>query len=203
MSIDVKAIRDSFAIAKPIMPKVINHFYATLFKDYPEAKPLFKKVDMKKQKKQLAGSLAFAVKNLEDPEKLKKALSDMGKRHVAYGTLPEHYDWVGATLLKTFAHFFGDQWTEELENEWAKVYKFMASTMIKATKPKSAKNSDETLESYSSVAARELLMEALEKELNGEFKKIAAEKAREILKRAIAEEAKKLHRTTKKKAVKS
>ncbi len=129
MALNIKMIRDSFAIAKPIAPQVVNRFYEVLWNDYPESKALFEKVDMKRQKVALANSLVKIVDSLEDPEGLTKYLKDMGARHVGYGAEFAHYDAVGASLLKTFAEFFGRDWTQELENEWRSAYGIIASVM--------------------------------------------------------------------------
>ncbi|OIQ19075.1 MAG: hypothetical protein BM556_07255 [Bacteriovorax sp. MedPE-SWde] len=134
MSLDIKIIRDSFAQAKPIADQVADKFYEFLFADYPAAQPLFENVNMAKQKKQLMGGLSHIVDSLDKPEELTKYLKSSGQRHVKYGTKEEHYPLVGNTLIKTFAHFFGDAWTPELQQQWLWAYEFIANTMIEGAK---------------------------------------------------------------------
>jgi hemoglobin-like flavoprotein len=125
-----KMIKDSFELAKPIATQVVDKFYEFLFQDYPAAKPLFSKVEMEKQKKQLLTSLVFIVTNLENGPVLVDYLKKMGARHVAYGTDAAHYPLVGETLLKTFAFFFKEKWTPELKEQWSLAYGIIAKTML-------------------------------------------------------------------------
>ena len=106
MSLDVNIIKSSFEKAKPIGPKVVHQFYEFLFSDYPDAKSLFERTNMLKQEKTLLNSLVFIVDHLTDEKVLRDYLFKMGQRHTEYGVAESHYDWVGASLLKTFAYFF-------------------------------------------------------------------------------------------------
>lgn len=142
MSLDINIIRESFEVAKPIADQVATKFYENLFSDYPQAKALFESVDMERQKKQLVGGLVKIVDSLDKPEELTKYLKASGKRHVGYGTQEEHYPLVGNTLIKTFAHFFGDQWTQELQDQWVMAYDFIAQTMIEGAKEYTPTNHD-------------------------------------------------------------
>jgi hypothetical protein len=85
---------------------------------------------MESQKKALIGSLVFIVDHLDNNDKLVHYLENMGERHVKYGTETEHYDWVGDSLLSSFAHFFKDAWTPELKNQWATAYGLIVETML-------------------------------------------------------------------------
>ena len=59
-------------------------------------------------------------------------LRDLGRGHRKFGTLAEHYDAVGASLLATFAHFCGDAWDAELEADWRGAYELIAGVMTAA-----------------------------------------------------------------------
>lgn len=129
MSLNVKMIRDSFELAKPIADKIADRFYVNLWGDYPSSKVLFEGVDMAKQKSALVGSLVQVVDNLDQPAKLTTFLKALGGRHNKYGTEEVHYEWVGASLLKTFGEFFGEAWTPALKEQWTEAYQFIAETM--------------------------------------------------------------------------
>ena len=75
-------------------------FYDTLFELDPEVKPLFK-ADIAEQGKKLMTMLDTAITLLDKPDKLIPALQKLGQGHVKYGVKAEHYDTVGAALLKT------------------------------------------------------------------------------------------------------
>lgn len=129
MSLNVPLLKSSFEQAKPLGLKITDKFYEILFTDYPEAKKLFNPERMPQQKQHLLNALVYAVDNLQNTDQLLAALRDMGKRHVKYGVQDAHYDWVGSSLLKTFAFFFKEGWTPELQTEWTKAYTVIASTM--------------------------------------------------------------------------
>lgn len=129
MSLNVGLLRASFEQATPIADKVADKFYELLFADFPAVVPLFAAANMAAQKKALMGSLVFIVDNLENTEKLLDYLHNMGRRHVNHKVEFPHYEAVGATLLKTFAHFFGSAWTSQLHNAWVDAYNLIASAM--------------------------------------------------------------------------
>ena len=129
MSLNVGLLRASFEQATPIADKVADKFYELLFADFPAVVPLFATANMAAQKKALMGSLVYIVDNLENTEKLLDYLRNMGRRHVNYKAEFPHYEAVGATLLKTFAHFFGSAWTPQLHNAWVDAYNLIASVM--------------------------------------------------------------------------
>ena len=129
MTLQVQLLRDSFELAKPIADQISQKFYELLFQDYPQAQGLFQQVDMEKQQKALIRSLVFIVDNLENSDRLVAFLQGMGQRHGKYGVEDEHFEWVGTTLLKTFAYFFKDKWTDDLQQAWADAYGVIANTM--------------------------------------------------------------------------
>lgn len=59
-------------------------------------------------------------------------MQKLGARHVQYGTKPEHYDTVGAALLKTLAIGLDKEFTAAVKKAWTAVYKTLATTMIEA-----------------------------------------------------------------------
>lgn len=130
MSLNVDLIRASFEQAKPLGEKIPQKFYELLHANYPDSKGLFHNTDLEKQGTLLLDSLVFIVDNLENTDVLVDYLKQMGSRHVAYGAKEEHYGWVGDSLLKTFAFFFKEAWTDELNAEWAKAYGIISDTMI-------------------------------------------------------------------------
>lgn len=116
----IKANSDNFAIA----------FYQNLFTDYPELKPLFDNTDMEKQGKKLFYSLVLVVENVRNPELLKKALQELGKRHTKYQVLPNHYSLVGNSLLKTLEYYLGYKWTPEVKQAWNDAYQTISNIML-------------------------------------------------------------------------
>jgi methyl-accepting chemotaxis protein len=119
MGLNVELLEHSFKLVAPKGDALVARFYERLFEKYPSVKPMFAHVSMPEQKKKLLASLVLVTQNLRRPEKLSKALKDMGARHVSYGTQPAHYDAVAENLLAVLAEFAGPAWTPELRTAWA------------------------------------------------------------------------------------
>lgn len=154
MSLNIELIRESFEKAKPIADKVVNKFYEFLWADYPPSKALFNNIDMERQKKQLLNSLVFVVDNVDNTDKLVPYLKKMGARHVDYGTQEEHYPMVASTLIKTFAYFFDDEWTQELEDQWNMALGVVAEQMIAGARESSQQETETTIDFQSKLKER-------------------------------------------------
>ena len=78
----------------------------------------------------LLASLVLVIENIRAVEKLEKPLADMGRRHVGYGTQPEHYPVVRDTLVSVMADMAGDAWNDQLSADWTGALDFVASAML-------------------------------------------------------------------------
>ncbi|NJM10481.1 MAG: flavohemoprotein [Bdellovibrionaceae bacterium] len=190
MALDIKLIRSSFEKARPIGPKVVAKFYEILFSDYPQAKPLFADVNLVKQQKALLNAIVYVVDHLDNEEALHKFLFDMGKRHVEYGAHEEHYDWVGASLLKAFAFFFEEAWTDHLQNQWATAYGVMKEIMIEGQRSVQAAPKD--LRLRATEICNSLLLEVLEDELDPRIVEAVRTKVRDCIMLCLEEESSRL-----------
>jgi len=190
-------VKESFNAVKPIADEFLGHFYKTLFKNHPEAEPLFANTAMKMQKQKLAGSLIHVIEFFDEPEHLSQYLQDMGGRHLNYGAEEEHYDWVGEALIETFRYYFGENWTPEAETSWGELYGYMATEMKEGMRAANTgrviemhtEKREPTLEELAREHARAMLQQILDEEINSELKALAAEKIREVLKKAIDSES--------------
>ena len=129
----ISLVQQSWEKVLPIAPQAADIFYTTLFEMDPSLKALFPK-DITEQGKKLMAMLDTAIKLLDNPAKLIPAVQKLGTKHVEYGTKPEHYDTVGAALLKTLAQGLGKDFTSPVKKAWAAVYQNLATTMIDAGK---------------------------------------------------------------------
>jgi len=130
MPLQIELLETSFAQIKEKRTDFTDCFYALLFEQYPDVKPLFANVSMEHQPKKLFDSLALVVGSLRNPETLTEPLKGLGTRHIKYGALPVHYPAVGATLLQAFANILQDDWTSEVEWAWANAYSIVAQIML-------------------------------------------------------------------------
>jgi hemoglobin-like flavoprotein len=127
----IQLVQGSFAKVAPIADTAAALFYSNLFTADPALKPLFKG-NMEEQGKKLMQMIAAAVGKLTDLDTLVPILQNLGKRHVAYGVKPSHYDTVGGALLLTLEQGLGDAFTPDVKAAWTVVYGVMAKTMIDA-----------------------------------------------------------------------
>lgn len=129
--LQVDLLNNSFNQLRDDKERFAAAFYERLFVEFPETKPLFAQTDMKRQQNLLIGAISTVLKYLQtgQTDELAVTLVALGQRHVNYGVEPENYPMVGAALLDTFARFFGDQWTPELNTAWADAYQAVASLM--------------------------------------------------------------------------
>jgi methyl-accepting chemotaxis protein len=134
MALDIQLLRDSFGQVAPKADQLATVFYDTLFRRYPQVKPLFAGVDLKDQKKKLIGALGLVVKNLERPDVLARVLGELGERHVGYGALPAHYPAVGECLLAALKQVAGPAWTPALTKAWSEAYETVADLMLAGTR---------------------------------------------------------------------
>ncbi|MDO9117634.1 MAG: methyl-accepting chemotaxis protein [Nitrospira sp.] len=130
MSLNVDVLESSFKLVAPQGEKLVTRFYERLFQKYPAVKPLFKQSSMKAQKKKLLASLVLVIQNLRHPDKLTKALQDLGARHVTYGAEPTHYDAVGENLLAVLQEFAGPAWTPGVKQAWIDAYGAIKTIML-------------------------------------------------------------------------
>lgn len=138
---DIELIKSSFELLKADAEKLAGRFYDELFKRYPAVKPLFEGSSEKEQARKLAAALGLLVKSLEEPEKLKQVLAELGSRHQSYGAEAAHYGAVKETLLDVMAEAAGSAWTQELNGAWDAVLSSVAEQMLGAYENKGTDNS--------------------------------------------------------------
>ncbi len=132
LPLKIELLETSFEALKPRGDELVEYFYDQLFEQYPSVLPLFEGADMQKQQGKLLSALATVVTSLRTPEVLVPHLQELGRKHVAYGAEPAHYDAVGQVLLESMAAIAGDLWNDELLAAWAEAYGIVSSVMIEA-----------------------------------------------------------------------
>jgi len=130
MGLNVELLESSFELLKPQAEALVERFYERLFEKYPAVQPMFAHASMSEQKKKLLASLVLVIQNLRKPDALIPALKQLGARHVAYGTRPEHYGAVAETLLSVMAELAGAAWTTDLHQAWSDALNTVATIML-------------------------------------------------------------------------
>jgi hemoglobin-like flavoprotein len=130
----IKLIKQNWSELRGVDPALIGEvFYRKLFIDAPSVKRLFKG-GQEEQAIKLIEMLNILVARLERLDELTEDIKQLAVRHVQYGTKPEHYQYVGNTLIWTLKQASRDTWNSELEDAWISCYTLLSSTMIDASK---------------------------------------------------------------------
>ena len=127
----VKLVQESFKKVVPIAPQAADLFYDRLFEIAPSVRPLFPS-DLAEQKKKLITMIATAVNNLHQVETIVPAVQDLGRRHVNYGVMAEHYKPVGEALIWTLEKGLGNDFTPEVKAAWVETYTTLEGVMTTA-----------------------------------------------------------------------
>jgi len=127
----IQRLETSFNLLAPRGEELVDHFYQSLFTNYPGVRSLFPD-DIKDQQKKLLASLAVVVQNLRTPEKLAEPLAQLGRRHQDYKAEPDHYPAVRDTLVAAMAKLAGPQWNPQLTNDWNAAIDFVSEKLLAA-----------------------------------------------------------------------
>jgi nitric oxide dioxygenase len=118
--------------------RLASTFYALLFERYPFVRPLFPQ-DMTEQRLKLARTLAWVVTHLDRPDQLLPAVRELGRRHVKYGALPEHYPLVRDTLVEAMTRVAGTDWDAALAEDWRQSIDLLGRHMLGLYPPAAAR----------------------------------------------------------------
>ena len=125
-------VEDSFDLLIGREEEIGTVFYTRLFEIAPELKPLFTG-DHKMQATKFLQMLSIAVHHLDAPKMLIPGVQALARRHVGYGTKPEHYQIVGEALLWTLKQTLSAAFTPAVESAWQTTYHMISTVMIEAT----------------------------------------------------------------------
>lgn len=130
MNETVKAIVKSTApLLKNKGEEITTVMYENLFSKYPDAKVLFKDAS-EDQYIKLANMVYAYAANIDKLENLQKGIAKVAQIHVDTKILPEHYPWVGESLLIAIKEVLGDAATDEVMDAWAQAYGFLSTVFI-------------------------------------------------------------------------
>jgi hemoglobin-like flavoprotein len=129
MGLDSKVLRESFAMLSAREPELTHRFYDFLFARHPEVRFLFHTRPMAAQARLLRDALVALLEHVDDQRWLEAYLTPLGARHAVYGVTDEMYDWVGRSLLDTFAEVGGADWTATMASAWSEAYASVAQIM--------------------------------------------------------------------------
>ena len=106
-----------------------SRFYERLFAADPGVRRLFPE-DLTRLRAHFHAALALVVRNLDDMDVLAQSLRDLGVQHVHWGAQPKHYFTVREALLTALKELSGDDWSDELDQDWRDAIGAIASFML-------------------------------------------------------------------------
>jgi NAD(P)H-flavin reductase/hemoglobin-like flavoprotein len=131
--VDTARLKQSWVLVAGYGDEVPFYFYSTLFLAHPETRQMFP-TNMAGQRDRLVTALGHIVSNVDQVDQLVGFLQGLGADHRKFAVRAEHYPAVGEALVATLRHFLGDQWTEDLANDWTAAYGLIAQVMTDAAK---------------------------------------------------------------------
>jgi len=124
-----KIVKSTAPLLKDKGQEITTVMYKNLFANYPEAKELFKNA-AEDQYIKLANMVYAYAANIDKLENLQKGIEKVAQIHVETNILPEHYAWVGESLLIAIKEVLGDVATPEVMDAWAEAYGFLSKVFI-------------------------------------------------------------------------
>lgn len=125
----IERLESSFKLLAPRGEELVDQFFARLFAENPSVRPMFPE-SLADQKKMLLAALVLVLENIRNPEKLAEPLKKMGGRHEGYGTKIEHFPIVRDVLVYVMSEMAGNQWNDQLTEDWTNALNFFASVMV-------------------------------------------------------------------------
>jgi NAD(P)H-flavin reductase len=118
----------SIARVTAIPQRVAGDFYGYLFATQPHLRAMFPP-QMDKQNDRLFRALIRIAVLAANPARLTEYLTQLGADHRKYNVQPEHYEAVGAALLRTLRRHVPGLTADELD-AWAAAYQMATGLMI-------------------------------------------------------------------------
>jgi hemoglobin-like flavoprotein len=127
----IRTVQSTWIKVLPNKDTAAQLFYERLFEIDPSLRGLFRS-DISQQGAKLMQVMDAAVNGLSQLERIVRVIQELGRRHADYGVKDHHYDIVGAALLWTLGKSLGAEFTPEVKDAWATVYRVLATTMREA-----------------------------------------------------------------------
>lgn len=129
---DIQIIKSTIPVLAQAGPSLTKHFYQRMFTHHPEVQNIFNASHQASGRQQVAlfEAIAAYAKNIDNLAALTQAVERIAQKHTSFNIQPAHYDIVGEHLLATLRELAPDEFTEEVEQAWAKAYLFLAQIFI-------------------------------------------------------------------------
>ena len=130
MDFDPNAIKEQFEFLRRLDADFSGKFFELLLERDTELQQLFRYGNTKEQVEFFDKNLEFIVSHIHDPYILVPHLKNLGARQLKFGVRQQLYGLFGAVFLSTLALHFKEKWNSQTEQNWNKMYEWVASTML-------------------------------------------------------------------------
>jgi len=124
-------IQSTFALVALERKRFAERFYANLFAIAPDTKAQFADTPPEMQDRMFVEILFLVARSLSRLDELAPALTALGARHVAYGTLEAQLPIARHALIATLRELLGDAMTADAEAAWSATYDAMIALMTR------------------------------------------------------------------------
>ena len=129
MRTHAELVREGYEVVRQSPTAVALLFYGRLFNLEPSLRNLFK-TDLRVQAKKLMDSLDLVIQSLDRMDEVRPLLRSMGRTHVTYGVLPEHYKMVTDALLWALGQALQPDFDAEGRGGWAAILQDVCREML-------------------------------------------------------------------------
>jgi hemoglobin-like flavoprotein len=122
-------IKQSFESIQEYSNSLTKLFYGRLFELQPKLRPMFK-TNLEDQSRKLLDMLVVIVDALDDFDALRPRLAELGRKHVTYGVVPEHYQIVRTALVWAVGQALELEFDSDTKAAWNQMLGAVAAAML-------------------------------------------------------------------------
>ena len=124
-----RRVQESFESIKGYSTALTKLFYGRLFELRPDFRPMFK-ISLEDQSRKILDMLVVIIESLDDFESLRPRLEELGRKHVTYGAMPEHYDFIRIALVWAIGQALELEFDADTKAAWNQMLTAVAEAML-------------------------------------------------------------------------
>ncbi|XP_045162812.1 cytoglobin-1-like isoform X3 [Mercenaria mercenaria] len=140
---EVKILKEMWAVIKDDISKVGVITFVSLFETHPEVQNVFMSFRTKNTSDleynhilrahalRVMGTVDKCIYRLDNRDKLRDLMMDLGIRHQNYSVKIEYIDLMGPQFISSIKPHLENMWTEEHERAWENLFQLMCYYMKK------------------------------------------------------------------------
>src|SRR5215470_13649700 len=124
-----RLVKQSFESIQDYSNSLTKLFYGRLFELQPALRPMFK-INLEDQSRKILDMLVVIVDALDDFDALRPRLAELGRKHVTYGVVPEHYQIVRTALVWAVGQALELEFDSDTKAAWNQMLDAVAAAML-------------------------------------------------------------------------